>query len=684
MFEGSVSVKRLYVKKNRKFFRRKNSPGITEIHIPSQIDFDQEIPILRFELPLQTAADADYQHQLYKKGLEGFGVTEYLKQQRKTTYTIIGAAKIKRTIDLFLSLPEYKNSTNKKLKIELSNFQNECLKAIEKNKKDKLPTKAEDIENFTRLNNGFFGKKTIDENCSHDVYKIKHNETGRVYIFKKNATGRMISEIETFNGMCFKLLLDKQHPDVIAVRNAKGERLGVACEEIKGFKSVYDTADSGTAITFEKVVKSKMVKVWASAICEEEDDLHAGNYGFDKNGLCVDIDNDRATWPGTYKYTGVTAAGSEHRPKPNSCFNTTAEEIKNFPFLTTTKPNNFLFDKKSGRAVYPFGEALNTLYQIKQNGWKGRNAKEQNLLDEFNKDKYQVFLKRILTPDEVYRGIAERTLSTEHKRNEYVDYKIAKREHLTKELLKLPEFRDYLHTYGKQSIREIMHEFNNFNNEYKDDANIQVNLNKINNNYQQVFAEVNKRHPLVVNQRQVKQVESGNFLKQHPWLFGLMVGAAVVGIAACAFTIVGVMPAVLTAGAILGNVLTLGLLASSTTATLVGLSALASTCIAGFTYAASAIGKKLFDQPTNQPKNVIIKNVNVKAKPSLNLPNSSTTSIFKGVNAQPKHQLPVQEIKSEEKTVEIPVQLLPTQKTVDQVQVQEPVEMQIFQQRKIY
>lgn len=673
--------KRLNVKKNRKIFRRaKNSyQGIAAIEIPDQIDFDQETPYLRFELPVQTTADYNYQSELYKKGFDGFGLTDYLPQERKTTYTITGAAKIKRAIDLFLSLPDYKNSTNNHLTNELRKFQTACINHIEKNKKDKLPTKSEDIENFERLKRGFFSKNTIDDTCSHDVYRIKHKKTGKIYIFKKNATGRMISEIETFNGMCFKLLLNKQHPDVIAVHNAKGERLGVACEEIKGFKSVYDTADSGKSINFEKVVKSKMVKVWASAICEEEDDLHPGNYGFDKNGLCVDIDNDRATWSGTYKYTGVREAGSKYRLAPNSCFNTTAEEIRNFPFLSSTKPNNFLFDKKTGQPVYPFGQTLNTLYKIKQNGWKGRNSKERKLLNEFNKDKYHVFLKRILVPDEVYRGIAERTLSTENKRNQYVDYKIAKRKHLTNELLKLPEFRDYLHTHGKQAINEILQEFNNFNNEYRSDPNIQVNLNKINDNYLQIYSEVNRRHPLKISQKQVKPVESDNFLKRNPWVMGLMIGAAVVGIAACAFTIVGIMPAVLAAGAVLGNILSLGLLASTTTATLIGVSALATTCVAGFSYITSAIGKKLFgDKPSNQNQNITnLKKTdkqliypkldNMIAEQVLDSPKKSlsTTHILKGVGSC--HLPTLNAVKPKESSILIPMQVIsnPSIKSAD-------------------
>jgi hypothetical protein len=111
-----------------------------------------------------------------------------------------------------------------------------------------------------------------------------------------------------------------------------------------------------------------------------------------------------------------------------------------------------------------------------------------------------MFLKRILIPREVYEAIGLATISSDKKRNEFVEHKCNKTEALKSVLLNMPEFQNYI-TTNPEVITQIKNEFAEYNKDYKKekDEYLHVDLNKIENNFNQIRKICNKQGKPVPN-----------------------------------------------------------------------------------------------------------------------------------------------------------------------------------------
>ena len=172
--------------------------------------------------------------------------------------------------------------------------------------------------------------------------QTKKRNPQKEYLFKENTSGRRISEIETFHAICYRLLLGERHPKINSIYNKKdGKLLGTMSRKIPGYQSLQDflKANQGESkLSLQtKLLEAEVVKIWAAAYMEDEYDLRADNYGFDRSGYCVKIGSEQATWKLTSKYRSIDANTAEpamgHILAPAAVFRVTKRDIEVFPIF---------------------------------------------------------------------------------------------------------------------------------------------------------------------------------------------------------------------------------------------------------------------------------------------------------------------------------------------------------------
>ncbi len=70
----------------------------------------------------------------------------------------------------------------------------------------------------------------------HTVYKITEKASGKNYFFKENPTDSPVSELEAVNAAFYRILMPQHVAKTYAVLDEKQTYIGVASEEISGFK----------------------------------------------------------------------------------------------------------------------------------------------------------------------------------------------------------------------------------------------------------------------------------------------------------------------------------------------------------------------------------------------------------------------------------------------------------------
>jgi hypothetical protein len=262
---------------------------------------------------------------------------------------------------------------------------------------------------------------TSESTHQTSVVKEKDSPAGskKRYIQKSNPSLRSISEIEAFNAACYGLLIDDRHPNVSAVHGESGERLGIVSEVIPGFVNLLDYVKANGKLTEQDITHSEMMKVWTAAYIEEEFDLHPRNYGFNELGFCVKIDDDRSTWRLTAKYMGAHPEKEmkvhEHpsyKTQPVHAFKVTSQEISSLPLLQKSDPFHWVDKQKQDRLF------LNIKWS------------ELAKLKSIQNDKFYVFLRRILIPDEVYEALGKAHIGSENTRQKFVSHKQEKTQEL--------------------------------------------------------------------------------------------------------------------------------------------------------------------------------------------------------------------------------------------------------------
>lgn len=381
----------------------------------------------------------------------------------------------------------------KKFYAQLTQFQAKC---IAQQPKGKRPPKSRPISTY-KIDEG--DKKGIAASVNATALATKKTKQGKPSekssVLKKNTL--VIADIEVFNAFCYKAELGDQHPKVRAVHDEANMRAGVVSKK-ENFTSFYDiSVVNHGLIDRQQLLTLFVAYILVAAYVNSENDLHAGNYGKDKSiELSLKIDDDQASWEISSEFATTLPAGY---PDPVAAFPITERDILNFPQLTDAVPFHWI---DRGVPVFDIFAAKNPEQVVIDKAKKIYKIDEAFIKDkEFNKQKYTMFLKCILMPDEAYRAYGQAAFSDEDAmlRDTMVALKTTRTELLKQTLLKMPEFRDFIRD-NPQAIEKIITEFEENNGSYKEkDASLRVDVAKVRATYDQeivpALSKVQDRKP---------------------------------------------------------------------------------------------------------------------------------------------------------------------------------------------
>lgn len=433
--------------------------------LPEDMEQPKKHPFIILTLPANRA-NSLYLLQnfpLFKK----LGYSEV--QNRTQILTITSKRKVGIVIRSILSSPDYNHEQNAELLHRLLVLEEELSKTEIDHRP---PPRSKNGEQYVYVDEKIERKKNAPQ-PNHSVEKVKKIGKDTVEIFKFDGTGRRITQIEAFNGIAYRLLLNDRTPKVRSVHDRFGNRIGVFSREIKNFQSLHDYYIKQEEATGEMrsppqrvLVKLGIGRILGAAYAEEENDLHGGNIVYDPIYKKIyKIDHDQATWPITSKYRNLNPnkpiSKKEERPygvKPIDAFPITQKDINNFPFLYDAKPNHFP-DEADDRTL---------------------DLEEIDNYPEFNKDVFSVFLKRALFDEQIYRAIANETIENKKLQEELVTHKTERSEILRKELIKNRKFLYFI--LDNPDIKEqILHEFQEYNDDYEENSPLRLNINDLGN-----------------------------------------------------------------------------------------------------------------------------------------------------------------------------------------------------------
>lgn len=363
----------------------------------------------------------------------------------------------RRIIDIINDILEHFNFARNNSKIAK-------LKAFKMQFKDykiAFPRKEKLISNYNIIAEEKKPLRTSSDPCpNHKISRCFNiqNPT-KIYIFKHFDCGRKITELEAFNGYCYRLLLNHRTPKVRSVRNEKGKRIGVFSSIIPNFKSLHDHYLLDKRIISPKaLIAAGIGRILAAAFLENENDLHGGNVSYDMvSKVCYKIDHDQANYLRTEKY--LHEKRKHHDPM---CIS--VENIENFPFLNGCDARNFLSAEDA---------TSKALWEEDENGQLIKDNKD------LIKDAYTVFLKRVLLKLAVYADIIEATVASFDTQVKLIEAKERQSILLEDALLKSKKFVNFmLENPGLK--QEIIAEFDEYNKDYKKaDEPLRIDLKAI-------------------------------------------------------------------------------------------------------------------------------------------------------------------------------------------------------------
>lgn len=383
----------------------------------------------------------------------------------KCALVISGRRKVVAAINEYLSLGHHSDPVNEPVKQKLIMLRNEIVKQIS------IPPRSKYIEKFVDESNPI-GKVA---KSAHAVKRVKKqsNPHGSTSFFKPNQYQKSISEIEAFNAICYRLLLNDRAAKVKSVHGDAGQRVGQVSKEVKNFSSLHDyfRAHSNNFPPQTSLVTAGYGRALAASYCEEENDLHGGNIAYDEIEQTVSrIDYDQSTWPLTSKYIGrdPNVYDTKTKCKPAESFPVTKDDIVNFPHLADAKPYNWP-DRSDSKKI--------DLTGIENN-------------ERFKRDKYFIFLKRILISERVYQNAANATIGNENTRRKFVAHKVKRTNELKATLLQVPEFRSIV-LNDPSMFSEIVKEFETYNTFYKKerDSALKVDIDDVKKSMNQLMKE---------------------------------------------------------------------------------------------------------------------------------------------------------------------------------------------------
>lgn len=396
----------------------------------------------------------------YKKNLSDFRRLGHIYNgYGKISIVITGNGKVSKAIHTLQAI--YKNNNDETFK-ELQNYSNKLNK---KPPSKELPRKGRPASTYAVV-----GSITSDSSASHVTKKVQHtNKSNKTKdgVFKTETFGRRITEIEAFNAICFRLLLNDMTPKVHAVYDEQGNRLGSESSIIENFHSLDNKFLPPPSI--EDLAEAGMGRILAADYTEEENDARSGNMAYNPvTKKLHKFDHDQATWPITSTYAGIDPLVrniSNGGLAPVNAFPVTQSDFDTFPYLTNAKPFNF---------------------PTKDNSRINLNGIEK--IQKFKDDVHLTWLKRILIGTDVYQRAAEATITSPKLRERLVNHKAQRTALLRSELLKNPNFLQYV--ASKPNLKnEVLAEFERYNQEYKDASPLRVDLNEIERNFSALEAQ---------------------------------------------------------------------------------------------------------------------------------------------------------------------------------------------------
>ncbi|PWY56932.1 hypothetical protein DGG96_04220 [Legionella qingyii] len=402
-------------------------------------------------------------------------------KEQTLVLTITSSRKVCLVINAIRSSSDYNHQANRALLEQLKQLHDELANAT---KKHHPPPKSKESTQYTPVQAEIKREKYAPQ-PSHSAQIVKKVDKDAKEILKKDESGRRITEIEAFNGMCYRLLLNDRTPSVRSVHDSNGNRVGVISRAIDDFQSLHDyysiqrekTGRYGSPRQSD-LVKSGIGRILAAAYTEEENDLHGGNIGYDPvKQISYKIDHDQATWPITSKYQGINPNKplfhDNHRAygiKPKDAFPITQKDITNFPHLSDAKPRNFP-DQADGGVL--------ALGGIEDN-------------PDFIKDVFSIFLKRALFDEQIYRAIAKETIENPKLQEELIAHKTRRSELLKTELIKNRKFLNFL-LQNPNLKEQIIGEFKKYNADHGESSPLRLDLEDLGNKFDSLVEDTLKQ-----------------------------------------------------------------------------------------------------------------------------------------------------------------------------------------------
>ncbi|MBA2652644.1 MAG: hypothetical protein H0U73_10315 [Tatlockia sp.] len=453
----------------------KQNKGIIEIFLYDIEDLTIK-PNLTLILP--NNEDNDKYLNEYLPDLKSLGCVEVTSKFIQVL-TITSQRKVALALKIIRSSPEHNLLENEVL-FEKFKVVEDHLAVLINEKSAAPPPKSKNFANYHLIEEDL-RREPGTTPPRHKVVKVQKENDAKVEIFKIVGSGRRITEIEAFNALCFRLLLNDRTPMVRSVHDKDGNRKGVLSTEIDNFQSLHDyylkqQAQTGVMASppQKDLVKSGIGRILGAGYSEEENDLSGANIGYDPINLkTYKIDHGQATFPFTSKYVGKDpnkrqqSSGRGHGVKPTDIFPITQRDINVFPHLIDAKPLNFpdLCDAK-----------LLDLIGIEND-------------PEFIADVFIVFVKRVLVSELIYRNIAAMTISCPSLQEKLVAHKTKRGALLKEELLKNEKFCKFIHE-NPNLKEQVMNEFRDYNDDFNICSRLRINLAELNKNYDDFIEQI--------------------------------------------------------------------------------------------------------------------------------------------------------------------------------------------------
>lgn len=409
----------------------------------------------------------------------------------------------------------------------------------------KPPSKSKHINNFA------IQQYSLPKSFN-DTYLMLHKN--KKYIYKKNKNGRSISELELFNIMCYRLLLNKRHPKGIGIHGTEGERQGIAVEKIPKLKTIWEyycEINACNLYILPVLDKTKLAEYKDCYILVANELYYINPYGTEKKVPIKNFKKFQKNLNGINKnkptiiplsfqqqYTLITKNGGHVKERKKISKEKIIQSEMVYVWLAAyfeqevdLHISNYGLDK-DGIGI-KFDGDRSTWLPLTEKYFSSCYPKDTNIFkvtkkdfinfphlidstpfhwvnkinpcnsdehfdldsistdDQFIKDKYYLSLKRILIPKEAYQEIGKASIRSDKKRNQLTEHKHNKTNEIRNTVLYIADFRKYILDNPK-IIDRILDDFEDYNLDFtkEKDCLLRVDLNIIKNNFNDLTCQI--------------------------------------------------------------------------------------------------------------------------------------------------------------------------------------------------